>query len=146
MLSKFGPESWALLAVVLAFLHTPIIDCCNPQLQMPKRDIPLAFWHKRDRSYCIHNKMLHVKFHETAFRKLLVFTLYVYPYISNGVSHFNLLDELITTFGGRYWCFSFLFKFLANNSGEPDLVPPWLYVVWSGSALFANFPQNGNKA
>ena len=41
-------------------------------------------------------KMVHVMFHETASRKLLVFTLYVNPYMSNGVSHFNLLDDLIT--------------------------------------------------
>ena len=41
-------------------------------------------------------KMVHVLFHETASRKLLVFTLYVNPYLSNGVSHFNLLDEPIT--------------------------------------------------
>ena len=41
-------------------------------------------------------KMVHVMFHETASRKLLVFTLYVNPYMSNRVSHFNLLDELIT--------------------------------------------------
>ena len=31
-------------------------DCCNAQLQIPKRDILLSFEHKRDRSYCIHNK------------------------------------------------------------------------------------------
>ena len=41
-------------------------------------------------------KMVHVMFHETASRKLLVFTLYVNPYMSNRVSHFNLLDEPIT--------------------------------------------------
>ena len=41
-------------------------------------------------------KMVHVIFHETASRKILVFTLYVNPYMSNEVSHFNLLDELIT--------------------------------------------------
>ena len=39
MLSKFGPESWALWAVVSAFPHTPMIDCGNAQLQIPKRDI-----------------------------------------------------------------------------------------------------------
>ena len=44
----------------------------------------------------------------------------------NGVFHFNLLDELITTFGGFFGCFSFLFKCLANNSGEPDPTPPLL--------------------
>ena len=51
MISKFGPESWALWAIVSA-----MIDCCNVQLQIPKRDILLSFEHKRDRSYCIHNK------------------------------------------------------------------------------------------
>ena len=61
-------------------------------------------------------------FHETVSRKLLVFTLYVYPYMSKGVSHLNLLDELITSFGVLFLvcCFPFLFKFLAHNSGEPD--------------------------
>ena len=65
--------------------------------------------------------------------------------MSNGVSHFNILDKLITTFGVLFLC-CFLFKFLANNSGEPDPTPPWLCGVWSGSALFANIPQNGDKA
>ena len=73
-------------------------------------------------------KMVHVMFHETVSRKLLVFTLYVYPYMymSNGVSYFNLLDELITTFGVLFLVLLFLFKFLANNSGETDPTPPWL--------------------
>ena len=58
MLSKFGSESWALhvLAGGSAFLHIPMIDCCNALLQIPKRDKLLSFEHKRDRSYCIHNK------------------------------------------------------------------------------------------
>ena len=50
MLSKFCPESWALWAVVSAVLHTPMIDCCNAHLQIPKWDILLSFEHKRDRS------------------------------------------------------------------------------------------------
>ena len=83
-------------------------------------------------------------FHETVSRKLLFFTLYVDSYMSNGVSHFNILDELITTFGVLILVFFFLFKFPANNSGELDPTPPWLG-VWSGSALFAIFPQNGGK-
>ena len=41
-------------------------------------------------------KMVLVIFHKPASRKLLVVTLYVNPYMLNGVSHFNLLDELIT--------------------------------------------------
>ena len=80
-------------------------------------------------------------FHETVSRKLLVFTLYVYPYMSKGVFHLNLLDELITTFGVLFSVFFFLFKFLANNSGEPDPTPPWLCGVLSGFALFANVPK-----
>ena len=35
----------------LGFLHIPTIDCCNVQLQIPKRDILLTFEHKRDISY-----------------------------------------------------------------------------------------------
>ena len=73
----------------------PMIDCCNAQLQTPKRDMLLSFEHKRDRTYCIHNKKGTCNV-ETTSRKLLVFTLYVNPYMLNGVSHFNLLDELIT--------------------------------------------------
>ena len=56
MLSKFDLESWALWAVVSAFLHTQMIDCCNAQLQIHKTDILVLFEHKRGRSYCIHNK------------------------------------------------------------------------------------------
>ena len=96
---------------VSVFLHTPMIDCCNAQLQIPKRDILLSFEHKIDRSFCIHNKMDHVMFHETVPQKLLVFTLYGYPYMSNAVSHFNLLDEFITTFGMLFWCCFFNSKF-----------------------------------
>ena len=69
--------------------------------------------------------MLHVMFHETASR-LLDFTLYVFPYMSNGVSHFNLLDELITTFGGLFWVFFFFIQILVNNGGEPDPTLPWI--------------------
>ena len=112
MLSKFGPESWALWTVVSAFLYTPMIDCCNAQLQIPWRDILLSFEHKRDRSYCIHKKWyIYCMFHETVPRKLLVFTLYVNPYMSNGVSHSNFSDELITTFWVLFLVLLFLFKF-----------------------------------
>ena len=76
--------------------------------------------------------MLHVTFHETASRKLLNFTLYVYPFMSNGVSYFNLLDKLITSSflggggGGALFLVFFLnIQILANNSGEPDPTPPW---------------------
>ena len=40
--------------------------------------------------------------------KILVFTLYVNPSISNGVSHFNLLVELITTFGELFLVLFFI--------------------------------------
>ena len=68
MLSKFGPESWALWAVVLGFLHCPMTDCCNALLQIPKRDILLSFEHKSDHIVSI-TKMIIVMFHETASRK-----------------------------------------------------------------------------
>ena len=49
MLSKFGPESGGIMGGCPSFLHTPMIDCCNAQLQIPKRDILLSLEHKRDR-------------------------------------------------------------------------------------------------
>ena len=91
-------------------------------------------------------KMVHAMFHETASRKLRVFTLYDYPYMSNGVSHFNILDELITTFGGLFFGVFLFIQILANNSGKPDPTPTSLCGVLSGSALFANVPQNWSKA
>ena len=71
-----------------------MIDCCNAQLQIRERDILLSFEHKEIDYIVFITKMVHVMFHETASRKLLVFTLYVNPYMSNGVSHFKFLDEL----------------------------------------------------
>ena len=91
-----------------------MIDCCNAQLQIPKTDKLLLFEHKRDRSYCIIIKMVHVMFHETAFRALLVYTLHVYPYMMNGVPHLNLLDELITTFGGLFLVFFFFIQIFSE--------------------------------
>ena len=95
MLSKFGPKAWPLCAVVSAFF-------------IPRSLIAVMLYYRSLRgTYFYHlnikgidhivfiTKMVHVMFHETASRKLLV-TLYVNPYMSNGVSHFNLLDELIT--------------------------------------------------
>ena len=69
-----------------------MIDCCNAQLQIPKRDILLSFEHKRDRSYCIHNKNGTCNVSLNCIPKIAR----VNPYMSNRVSHFNLLDELIT--------------------------------------------------
>ena len=54
-------------------------------------------------------KKWYVMFHETVSRKLLVFT-YVYPYMSKGVFHLNLLDELITTFGVLFLVFFFFIQ------------------------------------
>ena len=106
MLSKFGPESWALWAIVSAFLFTLMLDCCTAQLHIPIRDILLS---EIDHIVLI-TKKVHVMFHETAPRKLRVFTLYVYPKMLNGVSHFNLLDELINTFRGLFLVFFFFIK------------------------------------
>ena len=57
---SFALDFWSrvvgIMGGCLAFLHTPMIDCCNAQLQIPERDILSSFEHKRDRSYCIHNK------------------------------------------------------------------------------------------
>ena len=54
--------------------------------------------------------MVHVMFQETVSQKLLVFTLYVYLYMSNGISHFNLLDKLKTTF----WVLFLVLFFYSN--------------------------------
>ena len=96
MLSKFGLESWALWAVVLAFF-TPR---CLIAVMLNYRFLRGTYYYPLNIKEIDHNvfitKMVHVIFHETASRKILVFTLYVNPYMSNEVSHFNLLDELIT--------------------------------------------------
>ena len=96
MLSKFGPESWPLWGVASA-------------LFTPRWLIAVMLYYRSLRGTCFYHlnikgidhivfitKKVHVMFHETASRKLLVVTLYVNPYMSNGVSHFNLSDELIT--------------------------------------------------
>ena len=96
MLSKFGPESWALWAVVSPFL-TPLWLIA---VMLNYRSLRGTYYYHLNIKEIDHivftTKMVHVMFHETASRKLLVFTLYVNPYMSNWVSHFNLLDELIT--------------------------------------------------
>ena len=96
MLSKFGPGSWALWAMVSAFF-TP--KCLIAAL-LNYRSLRETYYYHLNTKEIDHivfiTKMVHVLFHETASRKLLVFTLYVNPYLSNGISHFNLLDELIT--------------------------------------------------
>ena len=68
-----------------------MIDCCNAQLQIPKG----PFEHKREDHIVFITKMVHVMFHETAAPKITRFS-HFNPYMSNGVSQFNLLDELIT--------------------------------------------------
>ena len=88
-----------------------MIDCCNAQLQIPKRDILLSFEHKRDRSYYIHNKNGTCNVSWNCFP---VFTLYVYPYMSNGVSYINLLDELITTFRVLLFVFFFFIQIFSE--------------------------------
>ena len=96
MLSKFGTESWALWAVVSAFF-TPrwLIGVI-----LNYRSLRGTYYYHLNIKELDHivfiTKMVHVMFHITASRKLFLFTLYVNPYMSNGVSHFNLLDEFIT--------------------------------------------------
>ena len=82
------------MGVCLGFLHTPMIDCCNAQLQIPKRDTLLSFEQKKEIDHIVFITNWYM-LHETASRKILVFTLKVNPHMSIGVSHFNLLDELI---------------------------------------------------
>ena len=43
-----------------------MVDCCNAQLQIPKRDILLSFEHKEIAHIVFITKMVHVMFHETA--------------------------------------------------------------------------------
>ena len=69
----------------LGFSSHPMIDCCNALLQIPKRDILLSLNIKEIDHIVFITKKVHVMFHETVSRKLLVFTLYVYPYMPNGV-------------------------------------------------------------
>ena len=93
MLSKFGPETWSLWAVVSAFF-TPrwlIVVMLNHR---SLRGTYYYHWNIKEMDHIVLiTKMLHVMFHETASRKLLVFTLYVNPYMSNGVSHFNFVGR-----------------------------------------------------
>ena len=83
------------MCVCLGFLHTPMIDCS----MLSYRSLRGTYYYHLNIKEIDHNvvitKMVHVMFHGTASRKLLVFTLYVKPHMSNRVSHFNLLDELI---------------------------------------------------
>ena len=95
MLSKFGPMSWALWQVVSAFF-TPRWSIA---VMLNHRSLRGTYYYylniKEIDRIAFITKMVNVMFHETASRKWLVFTLYANPYMSNGVSHFNLLDELI---------------------------------------------------
>ena len=96
MLSKFGPESWALWAVVSAFFTPRLLTV----VMLNYRSLRGTYYYHLNIKEIDHivfiAKMVHVMLLETASRKLLVFTLYVNPNMSNGASHFNLLDELIT--------------------------------------------------
>ena len=95
MLSTFGPESWAIWAVVSAYI-TPRWLFAVMLNYRPLRGTYYYHWNIKEIDHIVFiTKMVHVMFHETASRKLLVFTLYLNPYMSNGVSHFNLLDKLI---------------------------------------------------
>ena len=60
----------------------------------------------KEMDHIVFNKKRYVMLHETVSQKLLVFTLYVNPYMSKGVSHLTLLDEPITTFVVLFLVFS----------------------------------------
>ena len=117
MLSKFCPESLALWAFVWGLFFTTLLLIA---VLLNYRSLRRTYYYHLNIKEIDHirfiTKMVHVLFHETASRKLRVFTLYVYPYMSNGVSHFKLLDELITTFfflgggGGVFFFFIPFFK------------------------------------
>ena len=96
MLSKFCPESKALLVVVSDFFRPRWLIAVMLNYRSFRGTYGYHLNIKEIDHIVFITKMVHVMFHETAHRKLLVFTLYVNPYMSNGVSHFNLLDELIT--------------------------------------------------
>ena len=51
-----------------------MIDCCNAQLQIPKRDILLSFEHKRVDHIVFITKMVHIIFHETSAPKIARFS------------------------------------------------------------------------
>ena len=96
LLSIFGPESWALWAVVSAFFTPRWLIA----VMLNYRSLRGTYYYHLNIKEIDHivfiTKMVIVMFHETASRKLLVFTLYVNPYMSYGGPHLNLLDELIT--------------------------------------------------
>ena len=95
MLSKFGPESWALWAFVSAFF-TPRWLIAVMLNYISLRGTHYYHLSIKEIDHIVFiTKMVHVMLHETASRKILVFTLKVNPHMSIGVSHFNLLDELI---------------------------------------------------
>ena len=93
MLSKFGPKSSCLAFFTPGWLIAVLLNC---------RSLRGTYYYhlniKEIYRIVFVTKMVHVMFHELASRKLSVYTLYVNPYMymSNGVSHFNLLDKLIT--------------------------------------------------
>ena len=95
MLSKFGPESWALWAVVLAFFTSRWLIAVMLNYRSLRGTYTYHLNIKEIDLIVFITKMVHVILHETACRTLLVFTLNVNPYTSNGFSHFNLLDKLI---------------------------------------------------
>ena len=76
--------------------------------------------------------MVHVMFHETASRKLCVFTLYVYPKMLNEVSYFHLLDELIATFGGLFLVFFFFIQIFSKQQRRTrsDATVVMWHLIW----------------
>ena len=81
MFSKFGPESWALWAVGSAFFTPQWLIA----VMLNYRFLRGTYYYHLNIKEIDHivfiTKMVHVMFHETASRKLLVFTLYVNPHV-----------------------------------------------------------------
>ena len=87
-----------------------ITDCCNAQLQIPKRDLLLSFEHKRDRSYCVHNKNGTLCFMKLC-PEYYSFSYFTFTHTCRReFPHLNLLYELVTTFGVLFLVFFFFIQ------------------------------------
>ena len=120
MLSKFSPESWTLWAVVSAVFHIVVM--------LNYRSLRGTHYYHLDIKEIDHIVFI-AKMVRNVSLNCVPCTLYVYPCMSKGVSHLNLLDELITTFG-----VFFMFFFFIQISSEQQLRRTWsdaTLVMWS---------------
>ena len=102
MLSNFGPESWALWVVVSAVFHIVVM--------LNYRSLRGTYYYHLDIKEIDHIVFI-AKMVRYVSLNCVPCTLYVYPCMSKGVSHFNLSDELITTFGVVFYVFLFYSTF-----------------------------------